>query len=301
MSRELTPGETGTSIMALFHETLQRLGRQSAHCKLGAALALAIILVLALQAGNSNLLWAAAPMALLALADGGYAAQARRVAEFGRRLSAQKDLVKSADFMQVQEAGWGFQGALSGLSGFLSFTVWPFYLCLAAFAFGLGSSVVPTAKVTPNGPVYPPGFVLPSTVHSQQSPSFQARPPYTQVKPQPQRPLTIPSNPISGTSTNGLHNPVRPTGAAPAATPPGASGSAPKVVSVPLHAPAALPRPSGPASVTAPPAATAVAPTGTNSESATPASSVPPTEASVTPSAVPVSPVPGNRPAGPGK
>jgi hypothetical protein len=80
----------------------QRLGRQSAHCKLGTALGLAGILVMALSANKTSLLWAAAPLALLALADAGYAAQARRIAEYGRRLNEQKDSVRPSDLMQLQ-------------------------------------------------------------------------------------------------------------------------------------------------------------------------------------------------------
>src|SRR3569623_1393829 len=107
MSTVIASGESGASLAPLFHETLQRLGRQSAYCKLAAALGLAIVLVLALQGGNANLLWGASPLALLALSDAGYAAQAHRIAEFGRRLNGQKAEVKAGDLMQMQESGWG--------------------------------------------------------------------------------------------------------------------------------------------------------------------------------------------------
>lgn len=282
--------ESGASLTSLFHETLQRLGRQSAHCKLGAALGLAIVLVLALQGGNASLLWGAAPLALLALADAGYAAQARRIAEFGRRLNGPKDSVKPGDLMHLEEAGWGFQGALSGLIGFLSFTVWPFYLCLAGLAIGLGVSVVPAAKVAPSGPVYPPGFVPPSAVRSQQLSSIPARSPLTSAKPQAPRPFPNPANLGTGIPANGSRIPVRPTsGTPPSIVIPGTPASAPKITPAPVPGAAAPSAKLVPA--TTPPAAPAPG-TSTPSVPSAPAAATPPATTPVAPPAAPPAPAP---------
>jgi hypothetical protein len=86
----------------------------------------------------------------------GYSAQARRIAEFGRKLDGQKDAVRPGDLMQLEASACGFRGALSGLAGFLSFTVWPFYVCLAGLAIGLGSTIAKPSIPVPAPMVHTP-------------------------------------------------------------------------------------------------------------------------------------------------
>src|SRR5258707_682006 len=84
VSNNLPSSEVGPSLAVMVQESLQRLGSQSAACKWGSVLLGAAALV-GCRLGGENLLWLAAPGLLLALADAGYAAQARRIAEFAGR------------------------------------------------------------------------------------------------------------------------------------------------------------------------------------------------------------------------
>jgi hypothetical protein len=104
---------------------LQRYSLQRAICKQCTVfLAVAILLIGALgRLAAINLLWAAAPLLLLGLAEAGYAAQERRCAEL---LSRGKGQDESLTLLTAA----GEVGFVRTVMAALSFSIWPFYLGL---------------------------------------------------------------------------------------------------------------------------------------------------------------------------
>jgi hypothetical protein len=135
--------ESNISTGYLIHSFIQRLGAQSASCKLWSICIGMFALAGCFLAGTA-FLWLLTPAFMLALADAGYAAQAASLCRNAHRIlsGSGKDSEKFSQLMQLQSSAWGFQGALNGLMGLASFTVWPFYLALAGVVMTVGLVVV---------------------------------------------------------------------------------------------------------------------------------------------------------------
>lgn len=148
-----------SEVPALLNSALQRLGAQSAACKLWSVLLTTGLLVFLAERGGGGaaLAWAAAPALLLGLADAVYKAQAGRIAA----MAGMKDL-RPEDLFRVQAgSGGGIATAVRSLGGLASFSVWPFYLALAAMVLVLGQSGLLTPG--PGRPVLPTGVYPPNT------------------------------------------------------------------------------------------------------------------------------------------
>ena len=172
-----------SSAASLTHSAIQRLSGQSANCKVTSAiLSGAALLFAAGRTGGEGLLWAAAPIGLLALADAGYVAKIRRLA----RLSGQYDgtkTPKAGDVIQNEVGEGGVKEAVQSLSGLLSFSVWPYYASMALLVGGLGNSVLAPKTPAVYSPTQPfagvPGMVQP---HAGTTPGGQ---PFPQSAPRP--------------------------------------------------------------------------------------------------------------------
>ncbi|MDB6139604.1 MAG: hypothetical protein JWO94_2676 [Verrucomicrobiaceae bacterium] len=127
------------SAIVLTHASVQRLARQSAACKItSSVLSGAAMLFASGRTGGEGLLWAAAPIGLLALTDAGYAAKARSLVEMAGQYGAAKS-PKWSDLLHHEAASGGLKGAIQTLAAIASLTIWPFYLSLALLVGGLGS------------------------------------------------------------------------------------------------------------------------------------------------------------------
>lgn len=144
-------------------ETLHRLGSQRATCKLAAVILVVVILVFGVpgKTGAMNLLWTAAPLALLGLADAGYAGEERRCWQL-----LAKQTGSETPALSPASAGAALRGTF--LAAF-SLSIRPFYLSLigAIVAAVLLAPVKPLKPaVMPNPPV-----VMPTQPYRQLVPS----------------------------------------------------------------------------------------------------------------------------------
>ena len=166
MDTSLTP--SNPSAVSLTHASIQRLASQSASCKITSAiLSGAAMLFAAGRAGGDVLLWATAPVGLLALADASYTAKTRRLAgQFqGNTTPKLGDLI-------ANEVGRGGAGdAVSALKGLLSFSVWPYYTSLAVLVAGLGSTVLVPKTTAPVLGTPFNGLTSPAQMHSSVPPN----------------------------------------------------------------------------------------------------------------------------------
>lgn len=129
---------TEPSATSLVNSAMQRLAGQSSACKLcGAALGAVVLLFAAGRSGGESLLWATAPVGLLALADAGYVAARRRLVKSG---AGSADSARNV--LQCQAVDGGFEEVGNLLAGFFSLSVWPFYLALGGLVGGLGVTVM---------------------------------------------------------------------------------------------------------------------------------------------------------------
>jgi hypothetical protein len=171
-------------------ETLHRLASQRATCKLAAVILAVVILVFGVpgKTGAMNLLWTAAPLALLGLAEAGYAAQERR----GWQLLA-RQTGSETPALAPASAGAAIGGTF--LSAF-SLSIWPFYLSLVGVIVA-GVLLAPVKPVKPTVipnpaagiPVQPYRQIVPSSSPFIQRGSAEAMAPR--------------STPRIGTSANG--------------------------------------------------------------------------------------------------
>lgn len=119
--------DNSTDTAHLVHQTLQRLASQSAACKLWSAGLAAGVLAWAhsIRLGSQSMLWAVAPVGLLALADAAYATQASRLLKKFRQ-------GKKPGVEELLQTHAPLSGAdtLGGLAGLLSASVWPYYVAL---------------------------------------------------------------------------------------------------------------------------------------------------------------------------
>jgi len=173
-----TPAQPNSSSAAsLTHAAIQRLGQQSASCKLTSAiLSGAAMLFASGRVGGEGLLWAAAPMGLLALADASYAAKTRRLFDLAGQLDGNR-APKPGEVIQREVGTGSVSEAVGSLKGLLSFSVWPYYTSLALVVAGLGSTVlVPKAGPAPVYPSQPfaglPGQMPARSTVGQPSPVF---------------------------------------------------------------------------------------------------------------------------------
>jgi len=214
---------TAESAPAILYAILQRLAGQSAVCKIwGIVLSATALLFAAGRAGGEPLLWAAAPVILLALADAGYVGQSRRIAAYVARREP-KELGNTKDVVHLLVEGSTFPEAFKSLASVLSLSVWPFYLSLAGLVAGLGMTVlVPRNKPTPVLPTFPQA----TPAYTQQNSPFPnprpANTPVTPARPFPgpsstNPPLTTPAfpsppKPITGANTRPASVRPQPTG-----------------------------------------------------------------------------------------
>ena len=159
-----SPPSSETSVStasSLLHASIQRLASQSATCKLWSVVLASVVLLFAAgRVGAEALLWAAAPVLLLALADAGYAARARSLSEAFLSPTKKGEDSLLAAFAPVRAA--------DALKGMAAVSVWPFYLGLVAIVGGLGMMVIVPKPKTPSltAPVPPSaqfGQVMPQT------------------------------------------------------------------------------------------------------------------------------------------
>lgn len=135
----------------------------------------AVILVAASKIGAPALLWAAAPVMLLALVDGASQMEARRLIKQARDLSTKDrtDLSGALDLMSSVVKAPGYPDVLLKLGGFFTFSVAPFYLALAFGVAFVGWNVaangkagaleqLPAFRPSPNVPYNPQLSRLPS-------------------------------------------------------------------------------------------------------------------------------------------
>lgn len=264
---------TAEASPAVLYAALQRLAGQSAACKIwGIVLSAAALLFVAGRPGGEPLLWAAAPIVLLALADAGYVGQSRRIAAYVARREP-KELGNPKDMVHLLVQGNTFPEAFKSLGSVLSLSVWPFYLALASLVVGLGMTVlVPKNRPAPILPTFPqttPAYT------QQNSPFPSPRPtnsPVTPARPFPGPSSTnpalntpaFPSPPKATTGANTRPATVRPqpTGNKPLPgpsgftapkPPPGVGTSGPAALSTATNSPAsANPQPSATSPVAQP-------------------------------------------------
>lgn len=98
-----------------------------AACKLWSIVLTSLVLIMAAgRVGAEVLVWAAAPILLLALADAVYKVQATRIADL-----AAKETIRAEELFRIQAGNAGFAVSIQKLSGLASFSVWPFYGALS--------------------------------------------------------------------------------------------------------------------------------------------------------------------------
>lgn len=147
-----------TGVPDLLCATLQRLGSQSAACKLWSVILSSVVLVMAAgRTGAEVLVWAAAPAVLLALADAAYTSQGQRIAAL-----IERETVCPSEIVRTQISGSGFAGAFQSLAGLGSFSVWPFYVGLAGLVITLGHTVL----VPQNNRQQAPPMGLPGAINT---------------------------------------------------------------------------------------------------------------------------------------
>ena len=257
---------TEKSATNLLFTVVQRLTRQSAACKVcGIVFGAGTLLFLASRTGGESLLWAAAPLGFLALADAGSVAKARRLAEAASDKAG--NLIKVSEIIRLQVTDGGLRGVVGVLLGVLSFSVWPFYAALGTLVVGLGS-MAPAAKTAPS----------PASPSSYSQPMPFAGYPGSQLR----NPLSTPSSPPYSTSPFSTSQ----AGRVPPSNFPGApsSGMSPTTQASGYHVSA--PATSRPANVVPPPVIHAPLGTGAVKPQAPASNSVGNTLPSAPPSAV---------------
>ena len=130
----VSPSEVPT----ILNTSLQRLAAQSASCKLWSIVLTSLVLAMAAgRVGAEVLVWAAAPVLLLSLADAAYTVQARRLVAL-----AAKETLQAEELFGTQTGNSSFSTSVQALKGLSSFSVWPFYSLLAMMVVVLGQIVL---------------------------------------------------------------------------------------------------------------------------------------------------------------
>jgi hypothetical protein len=222
--------DNSTDTAHLVHQTLQRLASQSAACKLWSAGLAAGVLAWAhsIRLGSQSMLWAVAPVGLLALADAAYATQASRLLKKFRQ--GKKPGVEELLQTHVPLSG---ADTLGGLAGLLSASVWPYYVALTcAFLIAGREPARPALPVPQNTGINRITATNPPVSREAQNAAPLRAAPMNGVQPPAQ--LRAPSGTaFSPTNSPRPKAPVNttpqssPTPSGPAARPPGSSTTTP--------------------------------------------------------------------------
>ena len=127
--------------MIMAHASVSRLAAQSAVCKLwGMILGVLILVVMMGRPGGDVFLWGLLPLILLVIADGCY---------FGKAVQLSTAVTKESTALQILKAHQsdGAGHSFRTLSGILSLSVWPFYLCLGGAIVALGLTVLKSPTI----------------------------------------------------------------------------------------------------------------------------------------------------------